>query len=93
MSAKRGHSLVELYVRQTRQEGIRAQRGLSNEAKPVRGDRFRDDLMMPQRKTGGLKVRPDLSPGWQVGVEHGPHCREKFGTTTSFSRVPVRMQT
>jgi len=32
MSAKRGHSLVELHVRQTRQEGIRAQRGLSNEA-------------------------------------------------------------
>jgi len=33
--------------------------------------------MMPQRKTGGLKVRPDLGTEWQVGVEHGPHCREK----------------
>src|SRR5580693_2684409 len=53
MSAKRSHSLIELRVRQTRQEGVGAQCRLPNEAWPVRGYHFRDDLMVPRREAGG----------------------------------------
>jgi hypothetical protein len=79
MSAKRSHSLVELRVRQTRQEGVGAQCRLPNKAWPVRGYDFRDDLMVPRREAGGRKVRPDLIAGWQVGVEHRPHHWKKVG--------------
>ena len=44
MSAKRSHSLVELRVRQTRQEGVGAQCRLPDEAWPVRGYDLRDNL-------------------------------------------------
>jgi hypothetical protein len=77
MSAERSHSLIELGVRQTRQEGVGAQRPLLNEAWLVRGYDFRDDLMVPRREASGRKVRPDLIAGWQAGVEHRPHRREK----------------
>ena len=77
MSAKRSHSLIELGVRQTRQEGVGAQRRLPNEAWPVRGYYLGDDFTVPRHEAGGCKVRADLVAGWEVGVEHGPHCREK----------------
>src|SRR5580704_19313265 len=44
MSAKRSHSLIELRVRQTRQEGVGAQCRLPDEAWPVRGYDLRDNL-------------------------------------------------
>ena len=77
MSAKRSHSLLELRVRQTRQEGVGAQCRLSDEAWPVRGYDLRDDFMVPRREAGGCKVRADFVAGWEVGVEHGPHRREE----------------
>jgi hypothetical protein len=77
MSAKRSHSLIELCIRQPRQEGVGAQGRLPNEASPVRRYDFRDDLMVPRREASGRKVRPYLIAGWQVGVEHGPHRRKK----------------
>src|SRR6266481_3592356 len=77
MSAKRSHSLIELRVRQTRQEGVGAQCRLPNEAWPVWGYDLRDDFMVPRREAGRCKVRVDLVAGWEVGVEHGPQGREK----------------
>ena len=77
MSAKRSHSLIELRVRQTRQEGVGAQCRFPDEAWPVWGYDLRDDFMVPRREAGGCKVRADLVTGWEVGVEHGPHRREK----------------
>src|SRR5580704_15028975 len=77
MSAKRSHSLIELRVRQTRQEGVGAQCRLSIEAWPVRGYDLRDDFMVPRGEARGRKVRADLIAGWQVGIEHGPHRREE----------------
>ena len=50
MTAKRSHSLIELRVRQTRQEGVSPQCRLPNESWPVRGYDFRDDLMVPRRE-------------------------------------------
>src|SRR5271156_1303418 len=75
--AKRGHSLIELRVGQTRQKGVGAQFRLANEAWPIWGYDFRDDLMVPRREAGGHKVRPDLIAGRQVGVEHGSYRRKK----------------
>ena len=63
MSAKRSHSLIEFRVGQTRQEGVGAQCRFTNEAWPVRGYDFGDDLMVPQREAGGYEVLPDLIAG------------------------------
>ena len=62
MSAKRSHSPIEFRIRKTRQEGVGAQCRLPNEARPVRGDDFLDDLMVHRHEADGRKVRPDL-PG------------------------------
>src|ERR1700730_18084996 len=84
MSAKRSHSLLELRVRQTREEGVGAQCRLSNEAWPVRGYDLRDDFMVPRR---------------EVGVEHGPHRREEvwhddivFARSGADAKVPTGAQ-
>src|SRR4029077_11915721 len=77
MGAKRSHTLLELRVRQTRQEGVGAQCRLSNETWPVWGYDLRDDLMVPRREVGGRKVRGNLVARWEVGIEHVPHRREK----------------
>src|SRR5712671_1517058 len=77
MSAQRSHSLIELRVRQTRQERVGAQCRLPNKAWPVRGYYLGDDFTVSRREAGGCKVRADLVAGWEVGVEHGPHHRQK----------------
>src|SRR5437762_13371440 len=99
MSAKRSHALIELRVRQTRQEGVGAQCRLPDEAWPVRGYDLRDDFMVARREAGRYKVRPDLVAGWQVGVEHGPHRREKvwhddivFARSGADANIPTRAQ-
>src|ERR1700751_350493 len=78
MSTKRGHSLIKLRARQTRQKGVGAQCRLPYEALPVRGYWFRDDLMVQRPEAGGRKVRLDLITAREVGIKHSPHRREKL---------------
>jgi hypothetical protein len=77
MCAKRNQSLIERRVRQTGQEGVRAQCRLPNKAWPVRGYGFCDDLMVPRREAGGGKVRLDLIAGRQVRRRAWPASPEK----------------
>jgi hypothetical protein len=93
MSAKRRHSLIELRVGQARQEGIGTQCRFMDEAWPVRSDGFYDDLMVPRRKAGGDKFAITSSHDGKSASSMARTAGKNFGTTTSFSRVPVRMQT
>ena len=82
MSAQRSHSLIELRVRQTRQERVGAQCRLPNKAWPVRGYYLGDDFTVPRREAGGCKFELTSSPDGKSASSMARTAGKRFGTTT-----------
>ena len=93
MSAKRSHSLIELRVRQTRQEE-------SARSADFRTKLGQSGVTISVTISWCLGVKPAAARFDLISSLDGKSASnmartagKKFGTTTSFSRVPVRMQT